>query len=89
MSANLNMWTLEVTEEYRKGVVEADLTFRCQLVYDPVKRLQVPMTTPRDGEELIGELKDAKTAFNLALGNLNPRNLDRLDDYDPDKQFVS
>ena len=40
----LNMASLEVTEEYVKGFIQADNTFLYQLVYDPRKRELRPLT---------------------------------------------
>lgn len=81
MPANLNMWTLEVTDEYKERVLAADRTFRCQLVFDPIGRRLVPLTEPRDGESFVGEMKESDIALEMALGNLNPKNLNRVENF--------
>ena len=81
---------LEVTAEYRESFVKADQTFLYQLVFDPIKRRVVPLTpyaNDIDPSDLpfAGVYLDESTAYQLALGNLDVQNLDRLDNYDPDR----
>lgn len=68
----------------------ADATFRHQIVFDPVKRKLVPLTDPEtNGTKLehccnAGDMLDNETAFQLALGNLEPFTLKVLDTWCPD-----
>lgn len=88
LPVNLQMWTLEVSNSYRNAFVEADRTFKYQLVYDPIQRKQVPLTETEDNE-FVGEKLDENIAFQLALGNLDPFTLKQMDSYNPDEKKVS
>jgi exonuclease-1 len=86
----LNMKKLTITDEYIRGFQKAEATFKHMFVYDPLKRqmLRLNPLTEDDNEEHCsnaGELLDAETAYQLALGNLNPKSLKRLDNFDPDR----
>ncbi|XP_050100436.1 exonuclease 1 [Anopheles aquasalis] len=89
--AYLNMRQLVVTEEYKAEFLKAEATFKHMVVYDPVERRQKRLTDPLDEgtpEEYCcnaGVFLDEDTAFNLALGNLDPFSLRPLDDWHPDK----
>ena len=89
----LNMPQLEVTSEYRNLFVKADQTFLYQLVYDPIQRKLVPLN-PYQGDVEPKDLPHAGTyldddvAFQLALGNLDVQNLDRMDNYNPDSPGI-
>lgn len=90
--AYLNMRNLTVTEEYKVNVMKAIATFVHMVVYDPRRRKQVRLNEIDEiGTDLelctnAGELmSDDKTALDLAVGNLNPFNLKRLDNWHPDK----
>jgi exonuclease-1 len=67
-------------------VRHAELTFQKQLVFDPHTRTQVTM----DGNEVTndepysGVYLDPKTALDLALGNIDPFTMQKLDFFDPD-----
>lgn len=79
------MWTLVVTDEYRDNFLKADRTFKYQLVYDPIQRRQVPLYECENESDIVGKLLDDETAFQLAVGNLDPMSLRKMDDYHPDK----
>uniref|UniRef100_A0A182M264 Exonuclease 1 n=1 Tax=Anopheles culicifacies TaxID=139723 RepID=A0A182M264_9DIPT len=88
--AYLNMRQLSVTEEYKDEFLKADATFRHMVVYDPVQRRQTRLADP-DEEETpeqyccnAGKFLDEKTAFDLAVGNLDPFTLRKMDDWHPD-----
>lgn len=84
------MPSLEVTKEYRDGFLQAEQTFLYQLVYDPVNRKVVPLNPyPEDIDVSIlsfaGAYLDENVAFQLALGNLDVANLERIANYNPDE----
>ena len=83
------MWTLVITDEYRENFVKADKTFRYQLVYDPIQRKQVPLNEVESSDDIVGKMLDDETAFQLAIGNLDPMTLRKMDDYHPDKAVSS
>lgn len=78
------MWSLIVTDEYRDNFLKADRTFKYQLVYDPIQRRQVPLNEVENESEIVGKLLDDETAFQLAVGNLDPMSLRKMDSYNPD-----
>uniref|UniRef100_A0A182J0F8 Exonuclease 1 n=1 Tax=Anopheles atroparvus TaxID=41427 RepID=A0A182J0F8_ANOAO len=86
----LNMRQLTVSEEYKDEFLKADATFKHMVVYDPVHRRQTRLLdpdvegTPEEYCCNAGEFLDEKTAFNLALGNLDPFSLRKMDDWHPD-----
>ncbi|XP_066995742.2 exonuclease 1 isoform X2 [Anabrus simplex] len=82
--AHLNMPSLKVTPEYRDEFLRADATFRYQLVYDPLSRNMVPLTEHPEKDCFIGEKLSPDVAFQLALGNLDPFTLRKVDDFNPD-----
>uniref|UniRef100_A0A182W3F5 Exonuclease 1 n=1 Tax=Anopheles minimus TaxID=112268 RepID=A0A182W3F5_9DIPT len=88
--AYLNMRQLSVTEEYKDEFLKADATFRHMVVYDPVLRRQTRLTDPDEeatAEQYCcnaGKFMDEKTAFELAVGNLDPFSLRKMDDWHPD-----
>lgn len=85
----LNMKHLVVTEEYKKNVLIANATFLHQVVFDPYKKKLVHLTDPEitgtNPEYLVnaGEMFDNEKAYNVALGNLNPYNFERCDNWSP------
>lgn len=89
--AYLNMRQLTVTEEYKLRVLKANATFQHMVVYDPRLRKQVRMYDPNEigtDEALCsnaGVLLDDETALNLAVGNLNPFSMKKLDNWHPDR----
>lgn len=88
----LNMRQLNVTEEYKINVLKARATFLHMVVFDPRRRKQVRLNEIEElGTEIeycsnAGEILDDKTALNLAVGNLNPFTLKKLDDWHPDQR---
>lgn len=90
--AYLNMRQLIVTEEYKINVLKARATFLHMVVFDPRRRKQVRL---HEIEELgtdveyccnAGVLLDDETALQLAVGNLNPFGMKKLDDWNPDQR---
>jgi exonuclease-1 len=76
-----------VSEEYRNEFVLADATFRYQLVFDPLSRRLVHLNEPPDSEKVTdyaGKMLPCDTAYQLALGNLNPFTLQKVDNFNPD-----
>lgn len=88
--AYLNMRQLTVTEEYKINVMKAMATFMHMVVYDPRHRKQVRLHDVIElGTDIeyccnAGELLDDETALNLAVGNLNPHGMKKLDSWHPD-----
>ncbi|KPI91771.1 Exonuclease 1 [Papilio xuthus] len=64
--------------EYRENFLKAEATFKHQYVYDPLERRMVRLTEIDD--------EDPKIAYQLALGNLDPFSLKKMDDWDPDNR---
>lgn len=85
LPTHLNMSQLSVTPEYRDKFVEADLVFKHQPVFDPFKRKIVPLTDPPEDVSLsdLWVLRPDDQAEQLALGNLNPFSLKKMDDWHP------
>lgn len=90
--AYLNMRQLTITEEYKINVLKAQATFLHMVVFDPRKRKQVRLN---EIEELgtnaeyccnAGVIIDDETALQLAVGNLNPFTMKKLDDWHPDQR---
>lgn len=92
--AYLNMRQLSVTEEYKDEFLKADATFKHMVVYDPVQRRQTRLVDPDDEgtpEQYCcnaGKFLDEKVAFQLAVGNLDPFSLRKMDDWHPDEADV-
>lgn len=90
--AYLNMRHLEVTPEYKLNFLKANATFMHMFVYDPRIRKMVRLTEPSECDvELCsnaGSMLDDKTAFQLALGNLDPFTLNKLDNWDPEQPSI-
>lgn len=89
----LNLKNVVVTKEYIDGFLKAEATFKHMFVFDPFKRSVVRLhDLPKDVygiEDMCSNAGvddlDKDTAFNLALGNLNPFTLNKLDNYHPDQ----
>ncbi|XP_063892903.1 exonuclease 1 [Helicoverpa armigera] len=86
----LNKSSIVVTDEYRENFMKAEATFKHQYVYDPLERQMVRLTDP-ENEDIekafcvnAGELLNPDIAFQLALGNLDPFSLKKMDDWHPD-----
>ncbi|XP_023946184.2 exonuclease 1 [Bicyclus anynana] len=90
-----NRSNLTVTDEYRENFLKAEATFKHQFVYDPIERKMLRLTEPDDEDiELAlcvnaGELLEPAVAFQLALGNIEPFTLKKLDHWDPDHRDVT
>lgn len=90
--AYLNMRQLTVTNEYKMSVMRANATFQHMVVYDPIQRKQVRLYDPSEtGIDIelccnAGVLLDDETALDLAVGNLNPFSMKRLDNWHPDRR---
>uniref|UniRef100_T1GQM6 Exonuclease 1 n=1 Tax=Megaselia scalaris TaxID=36166 RepID=T1GQM6_MEGSC len=88
----LNLKNVVVTQDYIDNFLVAEATFKHMFVYCPIKRAVVRLNEiPGDHPEIEALCKNAgvndldeETAFNLALGNLNPFGLKKLDDFNPD-----
>lgn len=80
---------LDITEDYKRKVLIANATFLHQVVFDPYKKklvyLNDPDVTGTNPEYLVnaGEIFDNEQAFQVAIGNVNPLNLEQCDDWDP------
>lgn len=88
----LNMRKIEVSDEYIENFQKAIATFKYMFVFDPISRKMVRLNElDIDGDEIqycenAGILLDDKTAFQMALGNIDPHNLSKvLDNFDPDR----
>ncbi|CAG2066712.1 unnamed protein product, partial [Timema podura] len=84
----LNMHQLVVSDKYRDAFVRAEATFRYQLVFDPFTRKLVPLTKPPESythDDFSGKMLQDNTAYQLALGNLDPFTLQKVADFNPDK----
>lgn len=87
----LNMRQVVVTDEYRDEFMVALATFKHQIIYNPLKRKLEHLTdpeasgTPKEHLKNAGEFFDEDTAFQLALGNLDPFTLKKVDDWNPNK----
>lgn len=86
----LNMKKLSILPEYIEGFLKAEATFKHMFVYDPLKREMTRLNPLGENHSEVencsnaGELLDPATAYQLALGNLNPRTFEISDDYNPD-----
>lgn len=85
----LNMKKLTITDEYINGFLKAEATFKYMFVYDPLKREMLRLNQLVADSELehcanAGEMLEPHVAYQLAHGNLNPRTLQRVDNFDPD-----
>lgn len=89
----LNMKKLTITDEYIDGFQKAEATFKHMFVYDPLRREMKRLNDIDDDDPELeyctnaGEILQPAAAYQLALGNLNPRSLQRVDDFDPDKSM--
>lgn len=85
---------LTVTPEYIEGFLKAEATFKYMFVYDPIKRRMVRLNEFENEAEDIqycsqaGQEIDEDLAYQLALGNINPRTLVEVANFNP-KTFDS
>lgn len=91
--AYLNMRHLVVTPEYKLNFLRANATFMHMFVYDPRIRKMARLTEPSDTDIQFccnaGSMLDDKTAFQLAIGNLDPFSLKTLDNWNPPSKVFS
>jgi exonuclease-1 len=84
--------SLVVTDEYIEGFIKADNTFLYQLTFDPLTRKLCPLN-PYPPEVNAEEMKYAgrhfsnERAYQIALGNLDIHNMEKIGDFDP-KTYV-
>ena len=85
----LNMHQINVSQEYVRGFIQADRTFLYQLVFDPRERRLRPLNDYPENERLgdlsfAGAFVEDGIALQLALGNLELRDLGQVHNFDPD-----
>lgn len=93
LPSQLNIRGLTVSPEYRDEFLKANAMFKHQLVFDTIMRKARPLTphqsvhpgSPLAGGPLPGCVPefDEETSYQLALGNLDPFKLEKVDEYDP------
>lgn len=90
--AYLNMRHLTITDEYKLSVLKARATFLHMVVFDPRRREQVRLHEIEEcGTDVehccnAGNINNDSTALNLAVGNLNPFTMQKLDNWNPDQR---
>ncbi|XP_052852255.1 LOW QUALITY PROTEIN: exonuclease 1 [Drosophila gunungcola] len=87
----LNMRNLEVDDDYIENFLRAEATFKHMFIYNPLERRMQRLCALKDYEtdesycSNAGTLlEDSDQALHLALGNLNPFSLKRLDSWTPE-----
>lgn len=90
----LNMRNLEVDDDYIENFMKAEATFRHMFIYNPLERRMQRLCALEDYEtderycSNAGTLlEDSEQALHLALGNLNPFSMKRLDSWTPEKAW--
>ncbi|CAF0761738.1 unnamed protein product [Didymodactylos carnosus] len=88
MPINLKMNNLKVSENYIEAFKRADLTFQFQVVFDPLIRQltslnPLPDDINKNDIEFAGRYDDNEIAYQQAIGNLNTKTKQRIDDFDP------
>lgn len=84
------MPNLQVTQDYRDKFLEADAMFKYQAVFDPITRTVVTLNPlPPDTNNPLVNLYDKEVNFQLALGNINPFSMKKVDNWDPDQPQVN
>lgn len=88
----LKMKQLDVSDEYIDKFLKAEATFKYMYIYNPLERRMERLHDLDEfgtDEEYCSNagtlLEDQEQALQLALGNLNPFTLEKLDDWHPDK----
>jgi exonuclease-1 len=86
---------VDITDDYIDAFMKAEATFKYMYIYDPLqrqmRRLNDFNSEDVDGEiELkycvnAGELLDSNVAYQLALGNLDPKTMKSICNFDPTK----
>ncbi|XP_013111939.2 exonuclease 1 [Stomoxys calcitrans] len=94
MPQYLKMRQLEVTDKYIENFLKAEATFKHMYIYNPLKKrmerlhdLDVFGTDEKHCSNAGSLLDDEDLAFQLALGNLNPFTLQKMDDWHPEKSW--
>ncbi|XP_068917130.1 exonuclease 1 [Tenebrio molitor] len=88
----LNMRHLAINEEYKENFFIADSTFLHQTVFDPFQKRLIPLTPIQTNPEYCknsGDQFDHNEAFQLAIGNLNPLTMEKIDNWDPNNSIIS
>ncbi|CRL07046.1 CLUMA_CG019983, isoform A [Clunio marinus] len=91
----LNMKKLTITDEYIEGFLKAEATFKYMFVYDPLKREMLRLNPIDDNDPELaycsnaGELLEPEIAYQLALGNLNPRTFHKMENFDPNGNLTN
>ena len=85
----LNMHQINVSQEYVRGFIQANRTFLYQLVFDPRERRLRPLNDYPENERLgdlsfAGAFVEDGIALQMALGNLELRDLGQVHNFDPD-----
>ncbi|XP_063695605.1 exonuclease 1 [Culicoides brevitarsis] len=88
----LGMRQIVVTDEYKEGFLRAEATFRYMVVFDPKERKLTRLNPLEDDVDLSlltnsGEFFDDETAYQLALGNIDPMSMKTVHHWDPDVQM--
>lgn len=84
---------LNVTDEYKTNFLTAEATFKHQVVYDPIERKMTYLTDPSlcgtrpEHCNNAGKFFDENTAYQVAIGNLNPFSHEKYDDWSPSKNW--
>ncbi|XP_022214794.2 exonuclease 1 [Drosophila obscura] len=88
----LNMSKLEVDDDYIENFMKAEATFKHMFIYNPLQRRMERLCTLEEYATDVSYcsnagtlLEDSHLALHLALGNLNPFSLKRLDSWEPGK----
>lgn len=81
---------INVTEEYIEGFLKAEAAFKYMFVYDPLKKKMVRLNELDNTEDeeycsQTGRELDDENAYQLALGNINPRTFQVVANFDPRK----
>lgn len=84
----LGLSKIAVDEDYIEGFLRAEATFKYMFVYDPFQRKMIRLNEFDDENELnncinAGDEIDDDKAYQLALGNVDPRTFKTVADFDP------
>lgn len=82
---------ISIPDDYIENFLRAEATFKYMYVYDPLKKVMVRLnnlTNQEDEQYCVnaGELLSSQIAYQLALGNINPKTKEKVGDYDPLKE---
>ncbi|BFF95918.1 exonuclease 1 [Drosophila madeirensis] len=88
----LNMSKLEVDDDYIENFMKAEATFKHMFIYNPLQRRMERLCALEEYATDVSYcsnagtlLEDSHLALHLALGNLNPFTLKKLDGWEPGK----